>query len=183
MINNRNRGISRLGLIFNMSVNATTEMRNKNGPHPSTIPTIKRTTELVSTSAKPLKRPGEGETCVVDDETCVIDCETCVVDGETWVIDCETCVVDDETCVIDCETCVVDDETCVIDCETCVVDDETCVIDCETCVVDDETCVIDCETCVVDPTSAGSATIAPTDPENVLLGAAIIKAIPTKIIV
>src|SRR2546426_7370162 len=127
MMNNRNRGISRLGLIFNMSVNATTEMRNKNGPHPSTIPTIKRTTELVSTSAKPLKRPGEGETCVVDDETCVIDCETCVVD--------------------------------------------------------DETCVIDCETCVVDPTSAGSATIAPTDPENVLLGAAIIKAIPTKIIV
>src|SRR3989454_4907513 len=152
-----------------MSVNATTEMRNKNGPHPSTIPTIKRTTELVSTSAKPLKRPGEGETCVVDDETCVIDLETCVVD--------------DETCVIDRETCVVDDETCVIDRETCVVDDETCVIDCETCVVDDETCVIDCETCVVDPTSAGSATIAPTDPENVLLGAAIIKAIPTKIIV
>src|SRR2546426_3926445 len=162
MMNNRNRGISRLGLIFNMSVNATTEMRNKNGPHPSTIPTRKRTTELVSTSVQPLKRPGEGKTCVID---------------------CETCVVDDETCVIDCETCVVDDETCVIDCETCVVDDETCVIDCETCVVDDETCVIDCETCVVDPTSAGSATIAPTDPENVLLGAAIIKAIPTKIIV
>src|SRR5437867_2094866 len=141
MMNNRNRGISRLGLIFNMSVNATTEMRNKNGPHPSTIPTRKRTTELVSTSVQPLKRPGEGKTCVVDDETCVIDCETCVVD------------------------------------------DETCVIDCETCVVDDETCVIDCETCVVGPTSAGSATIAPTDPENVLLGAAIIKAIPTKIIV
>src|SRR5437899_5572039 len=129
MINNRNRGISRLGLIFNMSVNATTEMRNRNGHHPSTIPTIKRTTELVSTSAKPLKRPGEGETCVVDDETCVIDCETCVVDDETCVIDCETCVVDDETCVIDCETCVVDEETCGMDSETCVDVDEILLVD------------------------------------------------------
>src|SRR2546428_8423733 len=111
MINSCSRGISRLGLILNMRMNATTETRNKIGPHPSTIPTRKRTTELVSTCAQPPKTTGAGETCVVVDEPCVF---------ETWL---------------------------------------------------------------EDATIAGSPIRAPDDPENVLLGAAIIRAIPTKTIV
>src|SRR2546428_12047849 len=113
MINSCSRGISRLGLILNMRMNATTETRNKIGPHPRTIPTRKRTTELVSTCAQPPKTTGAGETCVVDDEACVVDVETCVVDA----------------------------------------------------------------------TIAGSPIRAPADPGNVLFGAAIIRAIPTKMIV
>src|SRR2546428_13245230 len=108
MINSRSRGMSRLGLILKMRTNETAETRNKIGPHPSTIPTRKRTTELVSTCAQPPTTTGEG---VIGDEPCVV---------ETWL---------------------------------------------------------------VDATIAGSPIRAPDDPENVLLGAAISRAIPTKTIV